>query len=127
MRLLFDQNVPDSVATVFESRGHVVLRLRDITAPDAPDEVVATISEVEGAVLVSADRDFRTIASRIPNGQKKRFRRLSRITLSCKAPQSVTRVEVAIEMIEHEFQLAKTRKDSRMILEIGSSYLRTVR
>ena len=81
MRILLDQNVPDSVAAVFEDRGHTVLYLRDVLAPDSPDEIVAAFSEAEDAVLVSLDGDFKRIAPRIPNSQRRRFRRLSRIAL----------------------------------------------
>ena len=127
MRLLLDQNVPDSVATVFESRGHAVLRLRDITDPNAPDLLVAAISEIEEAVLVSADGDFRKIAPRVPDGQRRRFRKLSRITLQCNAAQSAQRVSEAMTLIEAEYEMARGRADPRMIITIGNSYIRTER
>lgn len=127
MRLLLDQNVPNSVATVFENRGHAVLYLREITDPSAPDIVVAAISEIEEAILVSADGDFRKIAPRVPDGQRKRFRKLSRITLRCNAPQTAQRVSEAMSLIESEYEIAQGRHDPRMIIVIGNSYIRTER
>lgn len=127
MRLLLDQNVPNSVATVFKNRGHTVLYLRDIADPSAPDIVVAAISEIEEAVLVSADGDFRKIAPRVPDGQRRRFRKLSRITLGCNAPQTAQRVSEAMSLIEFEYEIAQGRHDPRMIIVIGNSFLKTER
>lgn len=76
--VLLDHNVPDSVADVFRAHGHTVRHVRDILPTDSPDPLVATVSEEDGTVLVSCDRDFKLIAPRIPRGHRARFRRLSR-------------------------------------------------
>jgi predicted nuclease of predicted toxin-antitoxin system len=78
MRLLLDHNVPVSVAEVFRERGHAVLLVKDILPTNSSDQLVATVSEADGAILVSADHDFERIAPRIPKGHRARFRRLSR-------------------------------------------------
>jgi hypothetical protein len=62
MRLLLDHNVPDSVGRVFQSRGHQVRHVRDILPIDSPDPLIATVSEEDGDILVSCDRDFKLIA-----------------------------------------------------------------
>lgn len=128
MRLLLDQNVPDSVATVFRNRGHAVLHLREVVAPDSPDEIVAAVSEIEEAILVSSDGDFdKMIAPRIPDGQKRRYRKLSRITLKCKASRAAQRIEVAMSLIESEFEIAQNSHDPRMFVVLGNGFIRTNR
>jgi predicted nuclease of predicted toxin-antitoxin system len=125
--VLLDQNVPDSVAPVFEEHGHEVIFLRDILPTDSPDQVVADVSETEGAVLVSCDRDFRRIAPRIPEGQRRRFARLSRISLECSEPQAANRVRVAMSFIEAEYAIAQEANDPRMIVTISTQVMRTHR
>ena len=106
MRLLLDQNVPNSVADVFRERGHEVQFVRDILPADSPDPLVATVSEDQCAILVSCDKDFDRIAPRIPKGSRSRFKKLSRITLACSEPQAAQRVEKLMEYIELEFKNA---------------------
>lgn len=127
MRLLLDQNVPDSVAGIFADQGHEVVYLRDVLPTDTPDSIVATISELEMLVLVSSDGDFAKIAPRIPVGQKQRFRKLSRISLKCKAPQAAKRLSAAMSLIEMEYAFAQKSGDPRMIIVIGDSFIRTER
>ena len=43
MRLFIDHCVPEFVAKEFEAAGHEVLRLREKTAPDSPDALVAAV------------------------------------------------------------------------------------
>lgn len=125
--LLLDHNVPDSVAHVFRLHGHRVQHVRDILPVDSPDPLVATVSEEEGAVLVTCDRDFKLIAPRIPKGHRARFRRLSRISLECSEPQAAQRVEEAMSLIELEYEKAQQRADKRMIVVIKNSVINTVR
>ena len=128
MHVLLDNNVPDSVAAVFERHGHSVVRLREVLLTDSPDPVVAAASEEMGAVLVSADSDFRKqIAPRIPKGSKARFRKLSRIALRCNPPQSAQRIAKAMSLIEAELEIAQNSPDKRMLIAIGNSYIRTER
>ena len=101
--------------------------VKDVLPTDAPDEVVATASENANAVLVSMDKDFKKIAPRMPVGQRARFRRLSRASLDCIEPHAAARFEQAMSLVEAEFRLASHRPDSRMIVLIGESYIRTNR
>ncbi|MGH6804871.1 MAG: DUF5615 family PIN-like protein [Methyloceanibacter sp.] len=127
MRVLLDQNVPDSVAEAFRENGHEVIFLRNILPPDSPDQIVADVSEAEGAVLVSCDGDFQRIAPRIPIGQRRRFARLSRVSLNCPEPQAANRVRVAMSLIETEYEVAQNANDARMIISIGRQVIRTHR
>lgn len=127
MRLLLDHNVPVSVADVFRAHGHEVHLVSDILPTDSPDQLIATVSEEQGWILVSCDRDFRTIAPRIPHGMRARFRRLSRISLECSEPQAAKRVEAAMTLIESEFEIAQESPDKRMLIVIQNAGIKTHR
>jgi predicted nuclease of predicted toxin-antitoxin system len=59
MRLLIDQNVPDSVAQLFRARSHEVLLVRETLGREAPDQLIAPTAAREGLVIVTLDKDFR--------------------------------------------------------------------
>jgi predicted nuclease of predicted toxin-antitoxin system len=127
IKFFIDHCVPDSVGRVFGDAGHEAILLRERIAADSPDPLVAAVSEMHGAVLVSLDSDFRRLAPRVPIGQRQRFRKLSRIGLRCKAPQCAQRIRVCLSLIEHEWAVAQLSGDKRMILDIGASYIRSIR
>lgn len=126
MHFFLDENVPVSVAQVLRERGHEVSFVVDILAVGSPDPVVATASEELSAVLVSADRDFKSIGARIQMGRI-RYSRLSRVALMCNEPQASQRMEKAIGLIESEYEIAQNSHDKRMIVAIGNSFIRTDR
>lgn len=111
---------------MLKAAGHEVILLRERLATDAPDPVVATVSEMNDAILISMDGDFRELAPRIGIG-KRRFRRLSRIGIRCDAPQAAKRLEIALSLIEHEWLRAQASSDKRMIVEIMMTVIRTIR
>jgi hypothetical protein len=78
------------------------------------------------AVLVSLDSDFKTLAPRAGVG-KARFRTLSRIGLKCSEPQAARRIKAALSLIVHEWTVAQSSNDKRMIIEIGNSVIRIIR
>ncbi len=127
MRFMLDENVPASVASMLQRRGHDVERIRDYVPPGSPDPLVATVSERLDAVLVSFDGDFEKIAPRIPRGQRSRFKKLSRIWLRCGEPQAAKRLELVLSFVESEYALAQQPPIRRMSLMIGKSWLRTER
>lgn len=127
IRFFVDHCVPDSVARVLRDAGHEVILLRERIAPDSPDPLVAAVSEMNGAVLVSLDSDFRSLAPRIPKGQRQRFRKLSRIGLRCKHHAALQALTVTLSLIEHEWAVAQASPDKRMILDVGESYVRSIR
>ncbi|GFO81386.1 MAG: hypothetical protein A49_10130 [Methyloceanibacter sp.] len=99
--------------------------LHDHIADDSPDPLVAKVSEMYGAVLVSLDSDFKTLAPRMNIGQR-RFRKLSRVGIKCK-PRNAARIVRALSLIEHEWKHAAAQHDPRMIVDIGESSIRTYR
>jgi hypothetical protein len=125
LKFLTDNCVPDSVGRALADAGHEVIRLRDILPKDSPDPIVASVAELNDAVLVSFD-NFKTLAPRIGVGQR-RFRKLSRIGFRCGEPEAARRLGLALALIEFEWAAAQTTSDKRMIIEIGPTYIRTVR
>ena len=83
MLLLIDENVPLSVAQVFVDRGHDVRFVRDVLAAGSPDPVVAIVGDRLSAIVVTWDRDFERLVSRVPEGNRRRFRNLGRISFRC--------------------------------------------
>jgi hypothetical protein len=79
------------------------------------------------AVLISFDGDFEKIAPRIPDGQRRRFRRLSRIRMMCDEPHASERLESALSLVVAEYELAQSRQDKKMIIWISSGFIRTTR
>jgi predicted nuclease of predicted toxin-antitoxin system len=127
LRLLLDNDVPDSVGDVLEKHGHDVKHVRDILLPNSPDQLVAAVSELEEFILVSCDSDFRLIAPRIPKGQRARFRKLSRISIECTQPLASVRIEAAMSFIEREFEEAQKLPDKRMFIVIKKDGMKTLR
>jgi predicted nuclease of predicted toxin-antitoxin system len=127
MKFFMDECVPDSVGKALQEAGHEVIFLRDVIAKGSPDEFVAKISEILGAILVTHDSDFRAIASRFSLGQSKR-KTLSRVSLgSCQGPKAVSRIREALSLIEHEWVFAQARNDKRIIIEIQETVIRILR
>ncbi|NBC34834.1 MAG: hypothetical protein GVY13_19355 [Alphaproteobacteria bacterium] len=124
---MLDENIPGSVAEELMKLGHQAGLIRSHLFEEAGDLAVARISESRDAVLISFDRDFQSIAPRIPDGQKRRFRKLSRIWLRCSEYQAPQRLRKAMSFIEAEQEIALNSRDRRMLLEIGSSYIRSNR
>ena len=121
-----DHCVPEAVARVLIDNGYPTVRLREELAANSPDPLVAAVAELNGAVLISHDTDFKRLAPRAGIGRR-RFQRLSRIALTCRAPLAATRMEAALSLIELEWALAQGRPDKRLIVEIGPTAIRTVR
>jgi hypothetical protein len=118
--------VPDSVGRVLTDAGHEVIRLRDILPTNSPDPLVASVAELNNAILVSFDKNFKTLVPRIGIGRQ-RFRRLSRVGFRCSEPEAAGRLKSALALIEFEWTTAQSLSDKRTILEIGPTYIRTIR
>lgn len=119
--------MPNSAKKFLESTGYDVEFIRDLLPEGSVDPLVAFVAEDQKSVLVSHDGDFQKIAPRIPNGQKARFKKLSRIWLRCNEFQSAQRLEKAMSLIATEFEIAEASADKRMQIWIGNSYIRTER
>lgn len=127
MRFMLDENVPRSAQNFLRSLANEVEYIRDLLPEGSVDPLVAFVAEDHSAILVSFDGDFQKIAPRIPDGQKSRFKKLSRIWLRCNEYQAAQRLEKAFGLISSEFELAAENRDSRMQIWVGNSYIRTER
>lgn len=126
IRFFVDNCVPDSVGNMLKAKGYDTVLLRQQIAPNSPDPLVAAVSEMNGAILVSTDADFKSIAPRAGIGRR-RFQRLSRIGLTCRPPLAARRLEAALSLIELEWAIAQASNDKRLIVEIGPTAIRTLR
>ncbi len=127
MRLLIDENVPDSVAVFLRARGHDVSLVREILGQMTPDDFVAWVGNDMSAIVVTIDRDFNRIIRRVPTGGRTALRSAGRISLRCRESQALGRLREFVEEIEREFDRLQSRSDGRLIVEITGSSYRIVR
>jgi predicted nuclease of predicted toxin-antitoxin system len=125
MYFMLDENVPQDVADMLIEQGHEAEFIRAYVPPGAPDQVVATASQELEAILISFDGDFEVISPRIPKGQRRRFRKLSRIWMRCNEPLAARRLQDVLGFVATEHALTSAARPMRLI--IGASYLRTDR
>ena len=78
---------------------------------DSPDPMVAAHASRKHAVLLTFDKDFNTIATRLPKGARARFSKLSRIHMNLKRPTAHVRMAAAMSLIEFEWKESETRND----------------
>lgn len=121
MLFFLDENIPAGVYEVLHRQGHEVKWTRDFLPLGSKDEVVARSAEINGAVLVSHDKDFKEIAPRIPKGARTTFRKLSMIRMECTKPQSPVRFATALPYIEFEFEQRRAMHDKRLIVAVKTS------
>lgn len=127
MRFFIDQCVPESVARTLEKHDYEVVRLREKTAPNSPDTLVAAVSEANNAILVTMDGDFKSMVSRAGIGQR-RFRSLSLLRFErCRESRAAGRVDLAMSLIEHEWDVGRRHRDRRMFVVITAETIRTHR
>ena len=124
MLLLIDENVPQSVAEFFAQRGHDVRFVRDLFPAGTPDPVIAVVGDRLSAVVVTWDRDFDALVSRIPKGTRTAFRNLGRISFRCNEANGRRLAEKWIRAIELHYEMARERDDIRMMVAIQESGLR---
>ena len=126
LKFFIDNNVADSVATFLREQGYEVILLREILATNSPDYLVATVSQLYNAVLVTHDGDFKQLAKRLTISNH-RFRRLSRISLRCSEPRAAARMRDALSLIVHEWTLAQGQRDKRIIISLADTVITTTR
>lgn len=126
MRFFLDHNVPVSVVDVLVASSHEVIVLKDAIAADAPDPVVALTAAENDAILLSFDKDFRAIAGRLGVSHN-RLRKLSRVQMRCKGPAGARRLQDALSLIQHEWDVAQSKSDKRIFIEVLDLGIKTVR
>lgn len=124
MLLLIDENVPDSVARFLAARGHDVRYVRDLFPRGTPDPVIATLGDQLSALVVTWDRDFEALIRKIPDGNKKRFKNLGRISFKCREPRGRELIEEWIETIEFHHAQCLKREKRRLIMVVYDNGLK---
>src|SRR4029079_10197864 len=99
MRLLLDENVPNSVGEFLEARGHHVDLVRDSLGQMTPDEVIAWVGNNLSAIVVTIDKDFRQLIQRVPTGGRRKFQNLGRVSLRCRESRALARFQEFIEEV----------------------------
>ncbi len=61
MRLLLDQNLPQSLVTLLTERGYDAVDTRQLGLATATDEEILEQAEGDNRIIISADTDFGTI------------------------------------------------------------------
>ena len=126
MRFLLDEGVPVSVGQVLRAAGHEVIFFADSgLAKSSADPVVCATAAANDAVLVSHDNDMKSLA-RGHGITPARFKSLSLLKLSCREARSATRVQAAMSLIEHEWQVG-AGQERRLYVEISDTVIRTHR
>lgn len=126
MPLLIDEDVPDSVAQFLRERGHHVRYVREVAGRGTPDPVVAKIGDLAEAIIVTWNqKDFRRLATRIPEDNVQHFRHLGRISFTCAHSKGRARIEEVIDIIEMHFQIARSRRD-RLLIEVQTTSIRVI-
>ena len=94
--------------------------------PVRPDPVIAVIGDRLSAIVVSWDKDFERLVSRVPHGNKTRFRNLGRISFKCNETQGRALLQKWIAYIEMHYETCQSERDFRMIVEIQGAALKFI-
>lgn len=87
--------------------------------------MVCIAAEANDALLVAYDNDMKQLA-RQHGITAARFKRLNLLKFECAEPKAADRLEQAMSLLEHEYEIAK--KDARrMFVVIGKQVLRSYR
>jgi predicted nuclease of predicted toxin-antitoxin system len=120
MLFFLDECVPASALKMLRDQGYEAFSITEFIQPGSPDQLVAAVTEDNGAILISHDKDFKLFASRRIDGQAKRFKKLHCVRMECKEPRIPERLRNALNIIKLEFDQRKLEKDKRVILNVKS-------
>lgn len=120
-----DNCVPDSVNRFLMEAGHTVVALRDAMPPDTKDPVVAIACADSAQVLVTCDKDFKSVAKNL-NLTQNAYWKLHRVMFRCPDPRCSARIKQALALIEWEWDRGRRGKE-QLIVEITDAAIRVVR
>lgn len=127
IRFFLDEGVPHAVGRFLKERDHEVIYLEERLVKGSKDDVVAAVAEANNAVLVAFDSDFKTLTSRTGIGRT-RFRTLSLLRFEkCRESQACARLEAALSLIYHEWNVSQGSRDRRLFVVITGQSIRTHR
>lgn len=126
MRLLIDQNVPDSIAQFLRERGHDVALVRDTLGRAAPDQLIELTAAREGLIVVTLDKDFHRFRKQIHNERQQPFwAGAGLIHISMRETLALPRLIDEVDMIEaYAARAVRGGKFLRVLLrESGIEYV----
>lgn len=123
---LLDASSPESVAKVIEGAGHKAIRHNDVLSEGATDVVVCETAMKNNAILVAVDNDMKRLTRRF-KPENDRFKKLSVIHLGCNAVMASKRMEQALSLVAHEFDVSCRKASSRVWMEINNHHFTTFR
>lgn len=124
MTLMLDEGVSTSISDVFKDRGHSVSYVWEHVARSSPDHLIAVAADQLSAVVVSWDKDFRSLIKRGPSkGGKIHYAQAGRISFRIPEVGAETRLKDEISIIEQAFTVRQGMTDKRLIVEIMPSLL----
>lgn len=123
---LLDASSPESVAKIIEKAGHKAIRHNDVLAEGATDVVVCETAMKNNAILVAVDNDMKRLTRRF-KPENDRFKKLSVIHLGCNAVMASKRMEQALSLVAHEFDVSCRKASSRVWMEINNHHFTTFR
>src|SRR5690606_4980703 len=109
-----DNCVPASVNRLLSKAGHSVVALRDAMPPDTKDPVIAIACADNAQVLVTCDKDFKSISKNLKVTQSN-FWKLHRVSFRCPNPKCAERMQHAIALIEWEWNRGKCGKEHLIV------------
>ena len=103
LRILLDNNMSTLIGDVFAARGHDVEQVRMVLSEHEADLLIWSSATERNMVVVTFDRDFRSIATRFPMGQGGPFKRRAGLISLSGMQEAVARRRVDDLMPEIEF------------------------
>jgi len=124
MRLLIDENVPDSTAKAFEARGHETIYVRDDNSR-ARDQAFARIAELRGAIVVTWNvRHFRPILRKRLGITRRSAQQMGLIGFRCDESIGALRVKEIGSLIEHAFNTGQQVSSDSVAVTVTTDELR---
>ena len=124
---LIDENFSELALPVLDASGHTARLARGLVSSGAVDEAVAAAADSIGAIVLTQDRDFVRVVARRPAENVRRWRRLGRVLVTCRARKIPERLAESLPLIEWEYAHLSTRTDARVIIEVGGDVIRVER
>jgi predicted nuclease of predicted toxin-antitoxin system len=105
MLFLIDEDVPVTVGLFLRERGHEVRFVAEEFGKGTADIVIVAGGDGAGAVVITHNRKhFEALVRRVPVGNRRRFRRVGLICLTCSQPRALQRLQKEIDLIEFQYE-----------------------
>jgi predicted nuclease of predicted toxin-antitoxin system len=113
---------------MFRASGHHVILHREVLAEKTADDVVAATALANAAILLAIDPDMKRFPKRFGISQgSTRFEKLSLIWVCCNETMAAKRLQQAMSLIEHEWNVSEEKTARRLWIEVGPHHLRSNR